>query len=222
MWRSGPRQLNNSDRAGPNTRCQKCLKLGHHTYQCTNSRPYVARPSRTKQLSQGKIGRDQPSIELPEEFKSQNNKIGLADKILKAKEDERRKEDLKKNKQLIDKKTSRRRSSSSSDSDSSSSSSSDSDSDSGSSSSSSSSSTSIRSRSPPRRSRRKRSPSTSSSRSQSRSASPPPRRKRYDSDSEGERDLERKPRRRSPSSSRSRSRSITRRTSSDRSASPRR
>ncbi|KLT41809.1 hypothetical protein CC85DRAFT_226069, partial [Cutaneotrichosporon oleaginosum] len=62
-------------RATSSTRCQKCLKTGHFTYECTGSRPYVARPSRTKQLRTGAGlpaggGRDQPSVELPDEFRS--------------------------------------------------------------------------------------------------------------------------------------------------------
>ncbi|GFZ42587.1 hypothetical protein JCM24511_00303 [Saitozyma sp. JCM 24511] len=103
MWTRGPRQLQ-SNKAGPNTRCQtsnyglliapwmqKCLKLGHHTYECTNPRPYQARPSRSKQLAMGGGPvRDKPSVEVPEEFKV-NAGVGLADKILKAKEEERAK-----------------------------------------------------------------------------------------------------------------------------------
>ncbi|OCF30588.1 hypothetical protein I317_01253 [Kwoniella heveanensis CBS 569] len=97
MWTRGPRQLTNNDRASPNTRCQRCLKLGHHTYQCTNPRPYVPRPSRTKQLALGGGvgGRDKPSVEVPEEFKSSASGMGIADKILKAKEEERRRAEEK-------------------------------------------------------------------------------------------------------------------------------
>lgn len=32
-------------------RCQKCLKYGHWTYECTNERKYVHRESRTVKLS---------------------------------------------------------------------------------------------------------------------------------------------------------------------------
>ncbi|BEI85298.1 hypothetical protein CcaverHIS002_0506990 [Cutaneotrichosporon cavernicola] len=88
--RGAPKQLT-ANRASSSTRCQKCLKTGHFTYECTGSRPYVARPSRTKQLRTGAGlpaggGRDKPSVELPEEFRSRD---GLADRILKAKEEER-------------------------------------------------------------------------------------------------------------------------------------
>lgn len=75
--------------ATPLTRhAQKCLKLGHHTYECKNPRPYVPRPSRTKQLASGAKARDTPSVVTPDEFKTGYG-VGLADKILKAKEAER-------------------------------------------------------------------------------------------------------------------------------------
>lgn len=109
--RHPPKQLQ-SRSAGPNTRCQvsllpphrtrgwthglladihlkKCLKFGHYTYECSNPQPYQARPSRTQQLEKGKLGREKPSVELPEEFKKEA-RVGLADRILQAKEDERK------------------------------------------------------------------------------------------------------------------------------------
>jgi hypothetical protein len=67
----------------------KCLKFGHHTYQCSNARPYQARPSRTQQLEKGKFGLEGPSVDVPEEFKK-DAKVGLADRILQAKEEERK------------------------------------------------------------------------------------------------------------------------------------
>ncbi|KAH8114548.1 zinc knuckle-domain-containing protein [Phellopilus nigrolimitatus] len=78
-------------RATSSTLCQKCLKRGHFTYECKNSRPYVSRPSRTQQLEKPKLlaklkSEGKPSVEVPEEFK---NKSGTADKILEAKEKER-------------------------------------------------------------------------------------------------------------------------------------
>lgn len=114
MWTRGPRQLNNSNRATPNTRCQvslfhpsfplctptflaslgadaaqRCLKLGHHTFECTNARPYAARPSHSKQLASGSAGkRDEPSVQTPAEFKT-NVGAGIADKIIQAKAAER-------------------------------------------------------------------------------------------------------------------------------------
>ena len=104
MYVRQPKQLQ-SKAAGPNTRCQvssvtlttfsqptnfqKCLKFGHHTYQCSNARPYQARPSRTQQLEKGKFGLEGPSVDVPEEFKK-DAKVGLADRILQAKEEERK------------------------------------------------------------------------------------------------------------------------------------
>jgi len=35
--------------------CQKCLKKGHFTYECTGKRKYVYRPSRTKELKKRKL-----------------------------------------------------------------------------------------------------------------------------------------------------------------------
>ncbi|KAK1073923.1 hypothetical protein LTR12_001330 [Friedmanniomyces endolithicus] len=43
----------NRSKATATTLCQKCLKRGHFSYECTASkqdRPYVSRPSRTQQL----------------------------------------------------------------------------------------------------------------------------------------------------------------------------
>ena len=94
--RGPPRQLSNPNKAGPNTRCQRCLKLGHHTYECTNARPYVPRPSRSQQLKSGELGKkDKVGIEVPDEFKVRPRE-GLADKILRAKEEARAKEEKEK------------------------------------------------------------------------------------------------------------------------------
>lgn len=52
-------------------KCQKCLHVGHGTWECRNKEvPYKARPSRTQQLLSGKTSatRDRPSVEVPEEF----------------------------------------------------------------------------------------------------------------------------------------------------------
>ncbi|KAH9820246.1 hypothetical protein DFH28DRAFT_955772 [Melampsora americana] len=70
------------------TRCQKCEKFGHFTYNCTiTTAPYKSRPTRTQQLINPKVKREQPTIEVPEEFLS---KKGIADKILEKKEKERK------------------------------------------------------------------------------------------------------------------------------------
>ena len=39
-----------SQPSAENFRCQKCLKVGHWTYQCTGKRKYTSRDSRTKEL----------------------------------------------------------------------------------------------------------------------------------------------------------------------------
>nr|CAG8572926.1 291_t:CDS:2 [Entrophospora candida] len=58
--------------ATSNTQCQKCLEFGHWTYECKNSRVYKARPTRTQQLSKPL----KPiAVELPEEFKSNSNRV---------------------------------------------------------------------------------------------------------------------------------------------------
>jgi hypothetical protein len=85
---------------------QKCLQFGHFSYNCkAAAATYVARPSRTKQLADasdivrsggggGMFGRgkdrDQPSVEVPDEFKKGPAGVGLADEILRAKEEARR------------------------------------------------------------------------------------------------------------------------------------
>ncbi|KAM3420681.1 hypothetical protein BST61_g3936 [Cercospora zeina] len=45
-------------KATPTTLCQKCLKKGHYTYECTatqQERPYISRPSRSQQLQNPKL-----------------------------------------------------------------------------------------------------------------------------------------------------------------------
>ncbi|KAF2721464.1 hypothetical protein K431DRAFT_224268 [Polychaeton citri CBS 116435] len=45
-------------KATASTLCQKCLKRGHYTYECTaaqQDRPYMSRPSRSQQLSNPKL-----------------------------------------------------------------------------------------------------------------------------------------------------------------------
>ncbi|WAQ92929.1 hypothetical protein PtA15_17A411 [Puccinia triticina] len=69
-----------SGKASSSTRCQKCEKFGHYTYNCPAAQaPYKARPSRTQQLLNPKPQRDTPSVEVPEEFLT---KKGIAEKIL--------------------------------------------------------------------------------------------------------------------------------------------
>ncbi|KAK5697017.1 hypothetical protein LTR17_024084 [Elasticomyces elasticus] len=48
----------NRSKATATTLCQKCLKKGHYSYECTSAkqeRPYVSRPSRTQQLLNPKL-----------------------------------------------------------------------------------------------------------------------------------------------------------------------
>ena len=54
------------DVKGPGSQqCQRCLQIGHWTYECKTPRAYVARPSRTKQMKNPDLRRfhnpeDQP------------------------------------------------------------------------------------------------------------------------------------------------------------------
>ncbi|TGZ80344.1 hypothetical protein EX30DRAFT_359148 [Ascodesmis nigricans] len=80
-----------SSRATPTTRCQKCLKLGHYTFECKVSaqeQPYISRPSRTQQLFNPKL---QPKLgeAAPPNETNLLQKKGVADSILKQKEDDR-------------------------------------------------------------------------------------------------------------------------------------
>ncbi|KAH9042120.1 zinc knuckle-domain-containing protein [Lactarius pseudohatsudake] len=65
----------NNPRPNSSTVCQKCLRPGHFTYECKSTRPYVSRPSRTAQLENPRLlaklkADENPSIEVPEEFKN--------------------------------------------------------------------------------------------------------------------------------------------------------
>lgn len=47
-----------ASKASASTLCQKCLKRGHYSYECTaaqQERPYVSRPSRTQRLLNPKL-----------------------------------------------------------------------------------------------------------------------------------------------------------------------
>jgi hypothetical protein len=96
------RSASSNPRATAGTICQRCLGTGHFTYQCKNARPYVSRPSRTKQLAKPAT-RDRPSVDVPEEFKTKyvllvvllsssvlmRGRAGVANRILEQKEKER-------------------------------------------------------------------------------------------------------------------------------------
>ncbi|KAJ7675845.1 zinc knuckle-domain-containing protein [Mycena polygramma] len=96
MSKYAPHRASGQPRATQSTVCQKCLKTGHFIYECKSERPYVSRPSRTKQLENPSVlaklkAVGKPSVEVPEEFKK---KDGTANRILedKAKEREKGKE----------------------------------------------------------------------------------------------------------------------------------
>ncbi|KAI4954306.1 hypothetical protein J4E91_002018 [Alternaria rosae] len=76
-------------KASADTLCQKCLKRGHYSYECkapAQERPYKSRPSRTQQLLNPKL---QPKLttEVPEDLL---RKKGVADEVLKKKEEDRK------------------------------------------------------------------------------------------------------------------------------------
>ncbi|KAE8136202.1 zinc knuckle-domain-containing protein [Aspergillus pseudotamarii] len=92
-YRNAP-SLRGPTKATASTLCQKCLKRGHYSYECTISaqeRPYQYRPSRTQQLQNPKL-RPQLSAETPNDLlRSQ----GVADDLLTKREEERgRKRDI--------------------------------------------------------------------------------------------------------------------------------
>jgi hypothetical protein len=81
-------------KASADTLCQKCLKRGHYSYECKASaqeRPYTSRPSRTQQLLNPKL-KPKLTTEVPEDLL---RKKGVADEILKKKEEERSGRDQK-------------------------------------------------------------------------------------------------------------------------------
>jgi hypothetical protein len=81
-------------KASADTLCQKCLKRGHYSYECKASaqeRPYTSRPSRTQQLLNPKL-KPKLTTEVPEDLL---RKKGVADEILKKKEEERSGRDRK-------------------------------------------------------------------------------------------------------------------------------
>ncbi|KAK9894191.1 hypothetical protein P389DRAFT_174214 [Cystobasidium minutum MCA 4210] len=218
-----PARYTKASTSGPQdasgVRCQKCLKLGHWSYDCKNQQVYKSRPSRTQQLLKPKKAKDGPSVQVPAEFGGSGQSVtssaplaiesGLASKILEDKQKERRKKRARSASTSSSDSSASDSSNSSASTSTSDSSSSGSDSDSGSSSGSSSSSSSRGTRRRTKSKRRARSVSRSRSRSRSRS----PVRRRRDSRSRSD-SRERPARRRSPSPRRARE------ASKDRSASP--
>lgn len=56
--RSGP--------SGNRQQCQKCLGLGHWTFECKGERVYVSRPSRTEQIKKGRKLQEVREMKPPE------------------------------------------------------------------------------------------------------------------------------------------------------------
>lgn len=86
-------------KASADTLCQKCLKKGHYSYECkatAQERPYQSRPSRTQQLLNPKL-KPKLTTEVPEDLL---RKSGVADEILKKKEQERSGRDRKRSRSL--------------------------------------------------------------------------------------------------------------------------
>jgi hypothetical protein len=86
-------------KASSDTLCQKCLKRGHYSYECkatAQERPYQSRPSRTQQLLNPKL-KPKLTTEVPEDL---SRKKGVADEILKKKEEERSSRDRKRSRSL--------------------------------------------------------------------------------------------------------------------------
>ncbi|KAL9235197.1 hypothetical protein vseg_009982 [Gypsophila vaccaria] len=62
----GVRKDQNSNGLSTGVPCQKCLQLGHWTYECKNERVYVARPSRTQLLKNPKLRQKMMPTYYPE------------------------------------------------------------------------------------------------------------------------------------------------------------
>lgn len=85
MYRSS---MNAPSRATSTTRCQKCLKYGHYSYECkatVEQRPYTSRPSRMQQLMNPNL---RPKLS-EENADASVRREGLADEIIGANEAER-------------------------------------------------------------------------------------------------------------------------------------
>ncbi|KAF2117533.1 zinc knuckle-domain-containing protein [Lophiotrema nucula] len=77
-----------ASKASADTLCQKCLKKGHYSYECTAStqeRPYKSRPSRTQQLLNPQL-KPKLMMDVPNDLLK---KKGIADEILAKKEEDR-------------------------------------------------------------------------------------------------------------------------------------
>jgi hypothetical protein len=50
-------RLSHRSQFGKNQKCQKCLQIGHWTYECKGKAVYKKRPSRTQQLADPSLKR---------------------------------------------------------------------------------------------------------------------------------------------------------------------
>jgi len=69
-----------SAEGGGKQRCQRCLQVGHWTYQCSNEQAYASRPSRSSWLKNPKLkpdldGEAPPESEMEEALKKELKKL---------------------------------------------------------------------------------------------------------------------------------------------------
>ncbi|GJN10869.1 hypothetical protein PR202_ga29006 [Eleusine coracana subsp. coracana] len=79
---------------GAYTQCQKCFQHGHWTYECKNERVYMSRPSRTQQLKNPRLKKnDSVSFQFvnPDLEKEREEERKLAKAKLKKEKSERKK-----------------------------------------------------------------------------------------------------------------------------------
>jgi hypothetical protein len=92
-YRSLPGVGPNASKATAQTTCQKCLKKGHYSYECKatlQDRPYASRPSRTQVLRNPKLAREVDTSTAASGSGVGENGAGVADQVLKEREDARR------------------------------------------------------------------------------------------------------------------------------------
>ncbi|KAH9625797.1 hypothetical protein KSS87_006041 [Heliosperma pusillum] len=68
----GVRKDRSSNALSSGVPCQKCLQLGHWTYECKNERVYVPRPSRTQLLKNPKLRQKMTPTYYPEDDPEEN------------------------------------------------------------------------------------------------------------------------------------------------------
>mmetsp|Transcript_8985 Transcript_8985/g.24199 ORF Transcript_8985/g.24199 Transcript_8985/m.24199 type:complete len:177 (+) Transcript_8985:111-641(+) len=89
------RALPNTTQDKQNVRCQRCLQMGHYTFECKNEPAYQSRPSRTQQLKNPKLYKQRflDASELPEELRPKPPPVAAPPKPSK---EERKKKKKKK------------------------------------------------------------------------------------------------------------------------------